>query len=65
MTRGFRGRFFAACFTTSPDYAKFDSVARATSNKIDTRVREFVRVPEPGEIVTEIEAVHFPFSSGS
>ncbi len=33
-------------------------------NKIDTRIRELFRVPQLGEIVTEIEAVHFPFSSG-
>src|SRR6266446_3781148 len=37
---------------------------RIEINKIDTRVRELAPVPQPLQIVAEIEAVHFPFSSG-
>ncbi len=37
---------------------------RIEINKISTRVRELAPVPQPLQIVAEIEAVHFPFSSG-
>jgi len=33
VTGDFRGRFFAACFTASLDYAEFDNVARATHTR--------------------------------
>src|SRR5206468_6378699 len=37
---------------------------RIEINKIDTCVRELPPVAQPLQIVAEIEAVHFPFSSG-
>ena len=37
---------------------------RIEINKIDSRVRELAPVAQPLQIVAEIEAVHFPFSSG-
>ena len=37
---------------------------RIEINKIHTRVRELAPVAQPLQIVAEIEAVHFPFSSG-
>ena len=50
--------YFTGCFAKKNVVVRIRVKRRIEINKIDTRIRKLFRVPQPSEVVAEIQTIH-------